>query len=424
MNGERNGTDGAMDMVREQVERAVADIAAGRPVVVVDDADRENEGDLIFAAEHATPELVTFMMLQCRGLLCVAMDAGDTARLGLPQMVEDNTEAMGTAFTVSVDAASGVTTGISAADRAKTIRLLADPGTTPDAFVRPGHVFPLRARDGGVLVRPGHTEASVDLARLAGLRPAGAICEIVNDDGTMARRPELEKFAADHGLTLITIADLITYQKRRVETVERVADTVLPTRHGPWRAYGYRAADGTEQVALVHGDLGDGEDVLVRAHSECLTGDVFGSQRCDCGAQLDAAMARIAERGRGVLLYLRGHEGRGIGLLGKLRAYALQDAGADTVDANLEQGLPADAREYGVGARMLADLGVRSARVLTNNPAKLAGLAGHGVRILGGEPLPAGVTAHNLRYLTTKRDRLGHQLPDLPTLPEIAGNAS
>jgi 3,4-dihydroxy 2-butanone 4-phosphate synthase/GTP cyclohydrolase II len=413
--------NGGTDTVSETVERAVADIAAGRPVVVVDDADRENEGDLIFAAERATPELVTLMMLECRGLLCVAMDAADTTRLGLPQMVEDNTEAMGTAFTVSVDAASDVTTGISAADRSRTIRLLADPGTTPDAFVRPGHVFPLRARDGGVLVRPGHTEAAVDLARLAGLRPAGAICEIVNDDGTMARMPELEKFAADHDLALVTIADLITYRKRRVETVERVAETLLPTGHGQWRAYGYRAADGSEQVALVYGDLGDGEDVLVRAHSECLTGDVFGSQRCDCGTQLDAAMARIAERGRGVLLYLRGHEGRGIGLLGKLRAYALQDAGADTVDANLEQGLPADAREYGVGARMLADLGVRSARVLTNNPAKLTGLAGHGVRILSGEPLPAGVTRHNLRYLTTKRDRLGHQLPDLP---ETAGSAS
>lgn len=396
------------------VARAVGDIAAGRPVVVVDDADRENEGDLIFAAEHATPELLTLMMVDCRGLVCVPLAAADTTRLGLPQMVEHNTEAMGTAFTVTADAATGVTTGISAADRARTIRLLADPDTAPEDLVRPGHVCPLRARDGGVLVRPGHTEAAVDLARLAGLRPAAAICEIVNGDGTMARRPELERFATEHDLTLITIADLVAYRRQRAEAVERVADTLLPTGHGTWRAYGYRAADGTEQVALVHGDLGDGEDVLVRAHSECLTGDVFGSQRCDCGAQLDAAMARIAERGRGVLLYLRGHEGRGIGLLGKLRAYALQDGGADTVDANLEQGLPADAREYGMGARILADLGVRSARLLTNNPAKLTGLSGRGVRILGAEPLPAGVTRHNLRYLTTKRDRLGHHLPDLP----------
>jgi 3,4-dihydroxy 2-butanone 4-phosphate synthase/GTP cyclohydrolase II len=403
-----------MNSSPERIDRAVADIAAGRPVVVVDDEDRENEGDLIFAAELATPELVAFMMTSCRGLVCVPMEAADLERLDLTQMVERNTEHQGTAFTVSVDARDGTSTGISAADRAHTIRLLADPWAQPDALVRPGHVFPLRAKTGGVLRRRGHTEAAVDLARLAGLRPAGAICEIVNDDGTMARRPQLEAFAMEHGLTLITIAELADYRRTAEVQVARMAETRLPTRFGDFRAVGYRDIDGGEHVALVRGELGDGDDVLVRVHSECLTGDVLGSRRCDCGPQLEAALESVAAEDRGVVVYLRGHEGRGIGLVHKLRAYALQDAGADTVDANLELGLPADARDYGTGARILRDLGVHSVRLLTNNPAKRDGLERHGVPVRGRVALPVQATAENLRYLRTKRDRMGHDLPNLP----------
>ncbi|MBY8884240.1 bifunctional 3,4-dihydroxy-2-butanone-4-phosphate synthase/GTP cyclohydrolase II [Streptomyces sp. PTM05] len=398
----------------DSVEQAVADIAAGRPVVVVDDENRENEGDLIFAAELATPELVAFMMTECRGLICAPMEADTLERLDLPQMVARNTESMTTAFTVSVDAAParGTSTGISAADRALTLRMLADPASAPGDFVRPGHVFPLRARPGGVLTRNGHTEAGVDLARLAGLRPAAAICEIANEDGTMARLPELVPFARKHGLTIISIEDLIAYRETSEPTVRREAVTRLPTAFGDFRAYGYRSTvDGVEHIALATGDIGDGEDVLVRVHSECLTGDVFGSLRCDCGPQLQASLERVATEGRGVVIYLRGHEGRGIGLLHKLRAYELQERGRDTLDANLELGLPADSRDYGAGARILADLGVRSVRLMTNNPDKVDALVRHGLRVEGREPMPVQAGEHNLRYLRTKRDRMGHDLP-------------
>jgi 3,4-dihydroxy 2-butanone 4-phosphate synthase/GTP cyclohydrolase II len=404
------------------VRRAIAEIAAGRPVIVVDDYDRENEGDLIFAAEKATPELVAFTVRHTAGVICAPMAGEDLDRLELGQMVAHNTESHQTAFTVSVDAATGVSTGISAADRSRTLRLLADPSSAAGDFHRPGHVFPLRAREGGVLRRAGHTEAAVDLARLAGLRPAGVICEIVNDDGTMARLPRLRVFAREHGLTLISIADLIAYRRQSEKLVERVAQARIPTRYGDFQAVGYRdVIDGAEHVALVRGEIGTGEDVLVRVHSECLTGDVFGSRRCDCGSQLDAAMHAIATEGRGVVLYVRGHEGRGIGLMHKLRAYELQDAGADTVDANLALGLPADAREYGPGAQILLDLGVRSMRLLSNNPDKHAGLEGHGLWINERIGLPVLQTPENLRYLITKRDRMGHDLPGLPGTSAAAG---
>jgi 3,4-dihydroxy 2-butanone 4-phosphate synthase / GTP cyclohydrolase II len=361
-------TPAATDAGLDTIERAIADIAAGRAVVVVADE----------------------------------------------QMAPHNTERMQTAFTVSVDAREGVTTGISAADRAHTIQLLADDDTTAYDLVRPGHVFPLRAEAGGVLRRPGHTEAAVDLARLAGLKPAGVICEIVQEDGTMARLPQLRDFAREHGVALISIADLIAFRRRTEKQVERVAEAKIPTSHGDFRAVGYESVlDGIDHVALVKGDIGDGEDVLVRVHSECLTGDVFGSRRCDCGPQLDAALKAVADEGRGVVLYVRGHEGRGIGLMHKLQAYQLQDAGSDTVDANLELGLPADARDYGTGAQILVDLGIRTMRLLTNNPAKRVGLEGYGLEIVGRVQLPAHPTKENLRYLQTKRDRMGHDLPGL-----------
>ncbi|MFJ4765520.1 bifunctional 3,4-dihydroxy-2-butanone-4-phosphate synthase/GTP cyclohydrolase II [Streptomyces diastaticus] len=407
-------------LLLDPVEQAVADIAAGRPVVVVDDEDRENEGDLVLAAEKATPEVVAFMMSECRGLICAPLEGPDLDRLDLPQMVATNTESMQTAFTVSVDGcgAHGVTTGISAADRATTLRLLAHTATTPGDLVRPGHVFPLRAKPGGVLARPGHTEAAVDLARLAGLRPAGAIVEIAGEDGTMLRLPELVPFARKHGLSIISIEDLIAYRRSSEPTVRREATVHLPTASGDFTAHGYRSTvDGVEHVALVHGDLGDGEDILVRLHSECLTGDIFHSQRCDCGPQLQQSMDRVVEDGRGVVVYLRGHEGRGIGLLSKLRAYELQELGRDTLDANTELGLPADARDYAAGAQILTDLGVRSLRLLTNNPDKSDALARHGLRITGREPLPVQAGEHNLRYLRTKRDRMGHDLPWLEGRP-------
>ncbi|MBF9068914.1 bifunctional 3,4-dihydroxy-2-butanone-4-phosphate synthase/GTP cyclohydrolase II [Streptacidiphilus fuscans] len=406
------------DLTLDSIEYAVAELAAGRGIVVVDDENRENEGDLVFAAELATPELVAFAMRECRGLLCVPMVGEDLDRLELDQMVQQNTESMRTAFTVSVDAREGTTTGISAADRALTIRMLADPTTVPGDFVRPGHVFPLRSRAGGVLERDGHTEAGPDLCRLAGLRPAAAICEIANDDGTMARLPELVPFARRHGMAIVSIEDLIAYRRRTEARVTRAATTSLPTEHGSFTALGYRSEpDGVEHIALVAGGLGpdgrlpDGEDVLVRVHSECLTGDVFGSLRCDCGPQLGASLDRIAQEGRGVVLYLRGHEGRGIGLLHKLRAYELQEDGRDTVDANLELGLPADARDYRAAAMILADLGVRSVRLLSNNPDKHEALSGHGVQVTDREAVRVGVGEHNLRYLLTKRDRMGHDLP-------------
>lgn len=439
-------TEGVEDLTLDPIEQAIADIAAGRPIVVVDDEDRENEGDLVIAAEHATPEIVAFMMSECRGLICAPMEPEELDRLELPQMVADNTESMKTAFTVSVDAsaAHGVTTGISASDRATTLQLLASGKAEPSDLVRPGHIFPLRARPGGVLVRDGHTEAAVDLARLAGLRPAGAIVEIAGEDGEMLRLPELIPFARKHGLTIISIEDLIAYRRaaehpapteqepapaeqrpalveQRVpsrQAVRREAEVHLPTAHGAFTAYGYRSTvDGVEHVALVHGEIGDGEDVVVRVHSECLTGDVFHSLRCDCGPQLEAALQRIQDEGRGVVVYLRGHEGRGIGLMSKLRAYELQERGRDTLDANLELGLPADARDYGAGAQILVDLGVHSVRLLTNNPDKTDALTGHGLKVTEREPMPVQAGEHNLTYLRTKRDRMGHDLPWLDPAP-------
>jgi 3,4-dihydroxy 2-butanone 4-phosphate synthase / GTP cyclohydrolase II len=404
----------------DDVDRAVKDIAAGRPVLVVDDENRENEGDIIFAAGLATPELLAFMIRYTSGVICVPMREAELDRLSLPQMTANNTEHHRTAFALSVDAREGVSTGISAADRATTITKLTDPATTAADLVRPGHVFPLRYAEGGVLRRAGHTEAAVDLARLAGLPEAGVLAEVVNDDGTMARLPQLRAFADTHDLVLISIEQLIEYRRRHERQLSRQAQTRIPNAYGQWQAFGYRhEIDGTEYVALALGDVA-GPDVLTRLHSECLTGDVFGSLRCDCGAQLDAAMAAIAAEGRGVVLYLRGHEGRGVGLLSKLQAYELQDAGADTVDANTELGLPVDAREYSAGAQMLADLGVRSVRLLTNNPAKVTGLAACGVDITARVPLASAVTPYNLRYLVTKRDRLGHQIQDLND-PERAG---
>ncbi|MBB1255220.1 bifunctional 3,4-dihydroxy-2-butanone-4-phosphate synthase/GTP cyclohydrolase II [Streptomyces alkaliterrae] len=433
------------DLTLDPIERAIADIAAGRPVVVVDDEDRENEGDLVVAAEKATPEIIAFMMSECRGLICVPMEGPELDRLGLPQMVGRNTESMSTAFTVSVDAsaAHGVSTGISAADRATTIALLADATAVADDFVRPGHVFPLRAREGGVLVRQGHTEAGVDLARLAGLRPAAAIVEIADRDGTMMRLPRLVPFAREHGLAIVSIADLVEYRRAReaaestgpaeqgsepaarpveLPAVLREAETRLPTAYGEFRAFGYRStSDGVEHIALVAGDVEDGEDVLVRMHSECLTGDILASHRCDCGPQLAESLRRIQAEGRGVLVYLRGHEGRGIGLLPKLRAYELQERGRDTLDANVELGLPADARDYAAGARILTDLGVRSLRLLTNNPEKARALGEHGLFVTAREAVAVQAGEHNLHYLRTKRDRMGHDLPWLEEVTEVAG---
>jgi len=412
-------SQGAGTIEFSTVEEAVKEIAAGRAVVVVDDEDRENEGDLIFAAEKASTELLAFMVRHTSGFICAPLTEAEADRLELPPMYVTNQDRRGTAYTVTVDAREGVTTGISAAERARTIRLLADPGTSPADLSRPGHVVPLRARPGGVLRRPGHTEAAVDLARMAGLRPAGVLCELVNDDGTMMRLPDLRRFADEYGLALITIADLIVYRRRTERQVTRVAEARLPTEYGVFSAVGYRAEpDGADHVAMVFGEIGDGRDVLVRVHSECLTGDVFGSLRCDCGPQLQAALERVAEEGRGVVLYVRGHEGRGIGLMHKLQAYQLQDQGRDTVDANLDLGLPADARDYGTGAQILADLGIRTMRLLTNNPAKRAGLEGYGLSVLGREKMPVRAHPENVRYLRTKRDRMGHLLDDLDQVAE------
>lgn len=401
----------AGEVALDSIELALADLKRGKAVVVIDDADRENEGDLIFAAQMATPELVGFMIRHTSGYICVGMRGKDLDRLELPPMTMVNEDRKGTAYAVSVDARDVSSTGISATDRARTIKVLADSATEPYELTRPGHVMPLRAVEGGVLRRPGHTEAAVDLTRLAGLNPAGALCELVNDDGSMMRAPECRAFADAHDLRLISIEDLIRFRRRTESQVERVARVPLPTEHGDFTAYGYRSLiDGTEHVALVAGDISDGENVLVRVHSECLTGDVFGSHRCDCGPQLHAAMAAVAEEGRGVVLYVKGHEGRGIGLLEKLRAYELQDQGQDTVDANLSLGLPADARDYGTGAQILADLGVKSMRLLTNNPAKRAGLEGYGLTISERVPLIVESNAHNSHYLATKVERMGHDL--------------
>ena len=395
-----------------QVEQAIADIRAGKLVIVADDENRENEGDLIGAAEKVTPEMINFMAMHARGLICLTLTPERCQALGLPQMAETNTETRETAFTVSVDAAPqyGVTTGISAADRATTIRVAIDPVTVPGDLRRPGHVFPLRARPGGVLQRVGQTEASADLARLAGLYPAGVICEILNPDGTMARRPDLERFARTHGLPFITVAQLVAYRLANERLVHRVAEARLPTPFGEFRIIGYRNdVDPAEHVALVHGEVGDRSNVLVRMHSKCLTGDVFGSTRCDCGWQLHSAMRRIAAEGRGVVVYLD-QEGRGIGLLNKLRAYELQDAGHDTVSANQELGFKPDLRNYGIGAQILLDLRLSSIRVLTNNPMKLVGLEGYGLQIVERVPLEPAPSDENRAYLDVKRDKLGHLL--------------
>lgn len=397
------------DGVFADIDTAVAHVRDGGMVVVVDDADRENEGDLVMAAEAVTPQDIAFIVRHTSGVICMPVVGERLDELDLPLMVADNTESHRTAFTVSVDAKDGVSTGISAADRATTIRTVLEPSTEPGDLARPGHIFPLRYHEGGVLRRPGHTEASVDLARLAGLYPAGVICEIVNEDGTMARLPELRRFADEHDLPIISIADLIAYRRRRERLVRRVVETRMPTPYGEWRAIGYESlADGLNHVALIYGPAEGADEVLVRMHSECLTGDVFRSQRCDCGAQLDLAMAHIAEEGAGVVVYLRGHEGRGIGLMHKLQAYQLQDEGKDTVEANLALGLPADARDYGTGAMILADLGLSSLRLLTNNPAKRAGLEGFGLEIVERVPLEVASNPANAFYLETKERKLGH----------------
>ncbi len=394
------------------VEQAIADVRAGRIVVVADDEARENEGDLVAAAEKITPELINFMTVQGRGLICLTLTPERCEALGLPQMVEHNTEAHETAFTVSVDAAArfGVTTGISAADRAATIRVAIDPVTVPSDLRRPGHIFPLRSRPGGVLQRVGQTEASVDLARLAGLIPAGVLCEVLNADGTMSRRPELERFASEHGLTFITVAQIVAHRLQNERLVHRVAEARLPTPHGEFRIIGYsNDVDAAEHVALVYGDVGAAREVLVRIHSKCLTGDVFGSARCDCGWQLETAMRMIAEAGAGVVVYLD-QEGRGIGLLNKLKAYELQDAGHDTVEANERLGFLPDLRNYGIGAQILLDLGVRAIRILTNNPMKLVGIEGYGLSVVERVPIVPPRTDDNAGYLDVKRDKLGHLL--------------
>jgi 3,4-dihydroxy 2-butanone 4-phosphate synthase/GTP cyclohydrolase II len=393
-----------------KIEHAIAAISRGEMVVVVDDAERENEGDLIMAAEKATPRDVAFILRHTSGVICAAMPAERLSALQLPLMVADNAESQQTAFTVTVDCRRGTTTGISAADRAATLRALADRGSQPNDFVRPGHLFPLRARDGGVLERRGHTEAAVDLARLAGLSPCGVLCELMNDDGTMSRPPELAAFAARHGLPIITIADLVAHRRRTEQLVAAVAEARLPTPHGVFSARVYRAYDGTEHVALVMADVRGRAEVLVRVHSECLTGDIFGSLRCDCGGQLEAALALVAKEGRGVVVYLRGQEGRGVGLTQKMHAYKLQEQGRDTVEANLDLGLPVDSRTYDVGAQILADLGVTTLRLMSNNPAKFVELEGYNLRIVGRVPLLVTPNRENIAYLRTKQLKLGHQL--------------
>jgi 3,4-dihydroxy 2-butanone 4-phosphate synthase / GTP cyclohydrolase II len=395
------------------IPELLADIRAGRMVVVVDDEDRENEGDLIMAADSATPEALAFMVRHGSGIVCVAMERERLEQLELPLMSDDGSEAMGTAFTLTVDARHGTTNGVSAGDRARTIAVLIDPDTHPDDLRRPGHVFPLRSKRGGVLERAGHTEAAVDLARLAGHHPAGVLCELVNDDGTMARLPQLRTFATHHNLPLLTIADLIAHRSARETLVHRVASARIPTDHGEFESIAFEDHRGRTHVALVRGDITSAPETLVRVHSECFTGDVLGSRRCDCGEQLDRALAAIAAEGAGVVVYIRGHEGRGIGLRHKLEAYELQDQGLDTVDANLALGFEADARDYGVGAQILASLGVTRMRLLTNNPAKRAGLEGYGLEIVERAPIMATPNQHNRRYLETKRDKMGHFI-DMP----------
>jgi 3,4-dihydroxy 2-butanone 4-phosphate synthase/GTP cyclohydrolase II len=396
------------------IEEAVEEIRSGRMVIVVDDADRENEGDLIIAAEKVTPEAIAFMVRHTSGVVCMPVVGERLDELQIPLMVSNSTDSQRTAFTVSVDFVHGTSTGISAADRAATIHAVIDPSTKPMDLVRPGHIFPLRYREGGVLKRAGHTEAAVDLSRLADLYPAGVLCEIVNDDGSMARLPDLGGFAREHGLKVISIADLIEYRRRREQLVRKVASATIPTIYGEFRSLAYESlVDGRVHVAMVLGEVGDGRDILVRAHSECLTGDVFHSLRCDCGTQLDDALGKIGAEGRGVLLYIRGHEGRAIGLTHKLRAYQLQETGRDTVEANEDLGFEPDPRDYGIGAQILYDVGVRGMRLLTNNPSKRAGLEGYGLSIVDRVPLETKPTEHNLSYLRAKREKLGHLLSNL-----------
>jgi 3,4-dihydroxy 2-butanone 4-phosphate synthase/GTP cyclohydrolase II len=400
---------GAAGSAFASIDAAVEAMARGEIVVVVDDEDRENEGDLIMAADAATPEKIAFFVRHTSGVICAPLTGERLDALQIPLMVRDNTESHRTAFTYSVDLVHGTSTGISAADRSATLLALTDPETRPGDLARPGHIFPLRYAEGGVLKRAGHTEAAVDLARLAGRAPAGVLCEIVNDDGTMARVPDLVRFCEEHGLLMVSIAQLIRYRRQTEKLVRRVAEARIPTEWGDFTCYVYESVlDGEQHVALVRGAVQGEEDVLVRVHSECLTGDVFGSLRCDCGVQLDLALKRIAEEGLGVLVYLRGHEGRGIGLGHKIRAYSLQEQGHDTVDANVELGLPVDSREYGIGAQILNDLGVTTMRLMTNNPAKYGGLEGFGLAISGREPVVTEPNPENVEYLRTKRERMGH----------------
>ena len=406
------------------IEDAVEDIRGGRIVIVVDDADRENEGDFVMAAEKVTPEAINFMATHGRGIVCMPCEKQRLSQLRIPLMVADKETSLETAFAVSIDARGSTTTGTSAYDRAATIRAVCESDTKPEDIQMPGHVFPLRAHEGGVLRRAGHTEAAVDLARLAGLFPAGVICEIMHPDGTMARLPELRRVAEEHGLRLISIADLIRYRRMREKLVRKVAEAAIPTAFGEFTAQAYESlVDGRVHIAMVMGEIGDGDRILVRVHSECLTGDVFHSLRCDCGTQLDGALGAIGEEGRGVVLYIRGHEGRAIGLTHKLRAYRLQEEGADTVEANIELGFAPDPRDYGIGAQILFDMGVRSMRLLTNNPSKRAGLEGYGLSILERVPLETTPTRENLAYLRAKREKLGHLLGNLGAVEEAGVDA-
>ena len=401
------------------IEEAIEDIRRGKIVIVVDDAERENEGDFIMAAERVTPEAINFMATHGRGLICMPCAGERLDELGIPLMVGVREGSQETAFSVSIDARGLTTTGTSAFDRAATIRAVTDPNTRPADIAKPGHVFPLRAHEGGALKRAGHTEAAVDLASLAGMSPVGVICEIMHPDGSMARLAELVRVAEHHDLKIISIADLIEYRRRSEKLVRKLAEAGIPTIYGEFRAHAYESAvDGRVHVAMVMGEVGDGKDILVRVHSECLTGDVFQSRRCDCGTQLDDALGKIGVEGRGVVLYIRGHEGRAIGLTHKLRAYELQERGKDTVEANVELGFPPDPRDYGIGAQILYDIGVRTMRLLTNNPAKRAGLDGYGLSIVERVPLETKPTAENLGYLKAKREKLGHLLSNLEAVEE------